>query len=216
MDSDLWTTRLLAASRRYQSRSAHEGGDVDGDDESRPEFLCPFCAEEFDVVGLCCHVDEAHPVEAKNGVCPVCAKRVGMDLVGHMTVQHGSLLKVQRKRRFRKGGSNLTISTLRKELRERNIQSLLGGFQSLVSSSSTEPDPLLSSFMYNLPVVDEPARVKPKSSVEASSVKESSIEDSSKRKIQQTPLSDKDQEERARKCGFVQGLLLSTFLDDNL
>ncbi|CAL5365816.1 unnamed protein product [Camellia sinensis] len=49
MDSDSWTTRLLAASRRCQSRFAHGGGDVDGDDELRPEFLCPFCAEEFDV-----------------------------------------------------------------------------------------------------------------------------------------------------------------------
>ena len=40
----------------------------DGDDELKAEFLCPFCAEDFDVVGLCCHIDEDHPVEAKNGV----------------------------------------------------------------------------------------------------------------------------------------------------
>lgn len=31
-------------------------------------FLCPFCAEDFDIVGLCCHIDEDHPIEAKNGV----------------------------------------------------------------------------------------------------------------------------------------------------
>lgn len=42
--------------------------EIDGDDESRAEFLCPFCAEDYDVVGLCCHIDEEHPVEAKNGV----------------------------------------------------------------------------------------------------------------------------------------------------
>ena len=42
--------------------------DIDGEDESRPEFLCPFCAEDFDVVGLCCHIDEEHSIEAKNGV----------------------------------------------------------------------------------------------------------------------------------------------------
>jgi hypothetical protein len=23
----------------------------------------------FDIVGLCCHIDEEHPMEAKNGVC---------------------------------------------------------------------------------------------------------------------------------------------------
>lgn len=43
--------------------------ETDGDDEIKAEFLCPFCAEDFDVVGLCCHIDEEHPVEAKNGVC---------------------------------------------------------------------------------------------------------------------------------------------------
>lgn len=42
--------------------------ETDRDDDLRAEFLCPFCAEDFDVVGLCCHIDEEHPVEAKNGV----------------------------------------------------------------------------------------------------------------------------------------------------
>ena len=27
-------------------------------------------------------------------VCPVCGKRVGMDLVGHITMQHGNFLKI--------------------------------------------------------------------------------------------------------------------------
>ena len=34
--------------------------------------------------------------------------------------------------------------------------------------------------------------------------------------MQPSPLSDKDQKEKAKQCEFVQGLLLSTFLDDNL
>lgn len=38
------------------------------DENSRAEFLCPFCAEDFDIVGLYCHVDEEHPVEVKNAV----------------------------------------------------------------------------------------------------------------------------------------------------
>lgn len=46
----------------------HVGDEIDGEEESRPEFLCPFCAEDFDMVGLCCHIDEEHPVEAKSGV----------------------------------------------------------------------------------------------------------------------------------------------------
>lgn len=42
--------------------------EIDGDDDIREEFPCPFCSEYFDIVGLCCHIDEEHPVEAKNGV----------------------------------------------------------------------------------------------------------------------------------------------------
>ncbi|MED6124483.1 hypothetical protein PIB30_059328 [Stylosanthes scabra] len=80
MDSDSWiSARLSTASRRYYSRSdlyvggVHEdsdgggGGGGGGGDDFRAEFLCPFCADEYDVVGLCCHIDEDHPREAKNG-----------------------------------------------------------------------------------------------------------------------------------------------------
>lgn len=42
--------------------------EIDGDDDIREEFPCPFCSEYYDIVGLCCHIDEEHPVEAKNGV----------------------------------------------------------------------------------------------------------------------------------------------------
>ncbi|CAN7059244.1 unnamed protein product [Brassica rapa subsp. trilocularis] len=34
----------------------------------KSEFFYPFCADVFDTVGLCCHIDEEHPVKAKNGV----------------------------------------------------------------------------------------------------------------------------------------------------
>ncbi|XP_059433634.1 protein DEHYDRATION-INDUCED 19 homolog 4-like isoform X2 [Corylus avellana] len=218
MDSDAWTARLSNASRRYHSRSdLYLGGgheEIDGDDESRAEFLCPFCAEDYDVVGLCCHIDEEHPVEAKNGVCPICAKRVGTDIVGHVTMQHGNFLKVQRKRRFRKGGSNSTFSILRKELRDGNLQSLFGG-SSCIVSSNTEPDPLLSSFIYNAPIVDETQSVQPRSLVEASLIKESSKEDFLERNVKQLLLSDKEQEEKTRKCEFIQGLMMSTVFDDD-
>ncbi|OAP03920.1 hypothetical protein AXX17_AT3G06630 [Arabidopsis thaliana] len=61
-----------SSSRRCQSRSdLYLGGgyeDLEGEDDLKAEFICPFCAEDFDIVGLCCHIDEEHPVEAKNGV----------------------------------------------------------------------------------------------------------------------------------------------------
>lgn len=135
MDSgDLWSSSRLSSTsfsslaRRYQLRSeALLGDDFVVEDEFKQEFSCPFCAEEFDIVGLVCHIDEEHQVEVKQGVCPVCAKKVGVDMVGHVTMQHGNILKVQRRRRSRRGVSNSMFNILKKELQEGDRQSLFGG-----------------------------------------------------------------------------------------
>ncbi|XP_028770874.1 protein DEHYDRATION-INDUCED 19 homolog 3 [Neltuma alba] len=221
MDADSsWAARLSSASKRYQSalqsRSDMFMGfdENDGDDDIREEFLCPFCSEYFDIVGLCCHIDEEHPMEAKKGVCPVCALTVGFDMVAHITLQHGSIFKMQRKRKSRKGGSYSTLSLLRKELREGNLQSLFGGSSCTVSSSNAAADPLLASFI--LPVADELASSQPRFPTESRSTKKISDENVSRRNVETSPLSVKDKEERAKRCEFVQGLLLSTIFDDNL
>eukprot|EP00249_Psilotum_nudum_P012300 c23707_g2_i1 orf=270-689(+) len=46
--------------------------------------------------------------------CPICSAKVGNDLVGHITLHHGHLFKMQRRRRLRKAGaaSNSTVSLL--------------------------------------------------------------------------------------------------------
>ncbi|ONI04335.1 hypothetical protein PRUPE_6G316400 [Prunus persica] len=187
MDGDSWSARLSTASRRYQnalqSRSDMFMGfeEFDGDDDIREEFPCPFCSEYFDIVGLCCHIDEEHPVEAKNGVCPVCAMRVGVDMVAHITLQHGSMFKMQRKRKTRNGGAHSTLSLLRKELREGNLQSLFGGSSCILSSSNAAPDPLLSSFI--LPMADDFVSVQPHFSIETSSAKKSIDERLSERYV---------------------------------
>lgn len=59
---------------------------------------------------------------------------------------------MQRRRRLRKGGGySSAYLTLKKELREANLQSLLGGSSSFASSTNIDSDPLLSSFMFNPP-----------------------------------------------------------------
>ncbi|KAF8394619.1 hypothetical protein HHK36_020833 [Tetracentron sinense] len=151
----------------------------------------------------------------KNGVCPFCAMRVGVVMVGHMTIQHGIIFKMH-ERIFRRGGSHSTLFILRKELLDGNIKSLLGGSSCIVSSSSTTPDPLLSAFIYNynMPMVDESERIKLHSSTETSLIKESSNKNVLERNVQPSlPLLDKDQEEKARSCKFVKGLLLSPIRD---
>ncbi|CAL1413136.1 unnamed protein product [Linum trigynum] len=213
MASDTWGSRF-STTRRYQSRpDPFEEGEME--DDSKAEFLCPFCAEDFDILGLCCHMDEEHPVETKNGVCPVCAKRVGMDIIGHITTQHQNFFKVQRKRRLRKGGSNSPFVILRKELRDGSFQSLLGGTSYFVSS--TEPDPLLSSFMFSPAGLNEPKSIPPTAATDvATSPAMVMIEESLEREVEPSSkaVSDKDQEERSRRCEFVRGLVLSTILDE--
>ncbi|XP_010486205.1 PREDICTED: protein DEHYDRATION-INDUCED 19 homolog 4-like [Camelina sativa] len=213
--------------RRCQSRSdLYLGGgggggggggyeDLEGEDDLKAEFICPFCAEDFDIVGLCCHIDEEHPVEAKNGVCPVCTKRVGLNIVGHITTQHANFFKVQRKRRLRRGGYSSTYLALKKELREANLQSLLGGSSSFTSSTNIDSDPLLSSFMFSPPSLNESANKAATPVVtEENSATKVSYRESLKRDIQEAPLSGEDQE-KAKKSEFVRGMLLSTMLGDD-
>ncbi|MCL7037739.1 hypothetical protein MKW94_026857 [Papaver nudicaule] len=100
MDSDSWSDNSLSTSKRYQSRTDlynNSYEEYDSDDEPvvpMTEFPCPFCSEDFDIIGLCCHIDEEHPVEAKTGECPVCGLRVGMDMIAHITMQHGQFFKI--------------------------------------------------------------------------------------------------------------------------
>ncbi|KAG4135570.1 hypothetical protein ERO13_D08G223900v2 [Gossypium hirsutum] len=220
MDADTWSVRLSSASKRYQSSLESRSNmlmgfeEIDEEDDIREEFPCPFCSEYFDIVGLCCHIDDEHPVEAKNGVCPVCALRVGVDMVAHLALQHGNIFKMQRKRKSRKGGSHSTLSLLKKELREGNLQTLLGSSSCIVSSSNSAPDPLLSLFI--LPMIDDFVSDQPPFPTETSRNNKSSDVKKSERTIQSSPLSVKDQEEKAKRCECVQGLLLSTIVDDIL
>ncbi|KAL9249527.1 DEHYDRATION-INDUCED 19 homolog 7-like protein [Drosera capensis] len=226
--------------RRFQSSKSEVylgGEDGEIEEECKQEFLCPFCGEEFDVVGLFCHIEEEHPVEVRNGVCPVCAKRVGMDMVYHITMQHGNILKISflllifygslsvlsvllRKRRSRKGASSAIFSLL-KELRDVNLQSLLEGSSYPQFSSNSDldidqnpdPDPLLSSFIYSSPSTDGHGKGVP--AEEASSPVETKSQNVAESN-QRPQLSDKDEEEQARRSEFVQQTLLSTILDDIL
>ncbi|KAL8061566.1 hypothetical protein ABFS82_02G093200 [Erythranthe guttata] len=229
MDANSWAARLSSASKRYQSALQTRSGmkwdgfdaemlmgfeEIEVDDDIREEYPCPFCSDYFDIVGLCCHIDDEHPVEAKNGVCPVCSMRVGVDMVAHITLQHGNIFKMQRKRKSRKAGSHSTLSMLRRELREGNLQSLFGGSSCVVSSTNAAPDPLLSSFI--LPMVEDYETAPTHSSAESALVKKTTTATNSERKVKQAPMSIKDKEEKAKRSDFVQGLLLSVMLDDIL
>ncbi|XP_042415706.1 protein DEHYDRATION-INDUCED 19 homolog 2-like [Zingiber officinale] len=132
-------------------------------------------------------------------------------MVTHITTEHASIFKIQRRRRLRKGylGSYSTHSLLRKDLHEDNLHSLLGDS---IGTSNAAPDPLLSSFMFNVPVVDT-SDEQPEPLAEETSAGKVSDE---KLVESATPShSDKNLEESARRSEFVRQLVLSTMFDDD-
>ncbi|KAJ3687473.1 hypothetical protein LUZ61_016637 [Rhynchospora tenuis] len=204
MEADSWS-RLSAASTRHSRFGDVFLGfeEVDGgDDELKAEYPCPFCSDDFDLVGLCCHIDDEHPVEVKTGICPVCMERVGMDLVGHLTSQHPSFFKMQQKRRKSRRGN-----------RKDNFQALFGGSGFANLQSSAAPDPLLSSFISNLPAINlsKDTRSKPLDERDADS---ESLEKTTVQRIEPS-IPVEEQEERARRSQFAQGLVLSTIFDED-
>ncbi|KAK9201912.1 hypothetical protein WN944_017121 [Citrus x changshan-huyou] len=197
MDYSRYFGLSTSSSRNYQSTLKSQFADfcidfedIEEDDyeevKGEYEYPCPFCSEDFDLVGLCCHIDEEHPVEAKSGVCPVCVTRVTMDMVDHITTQHGNI-------------SNISFTRS----------------SSSVSSSKKTSDPWLS-FIYNMPTADESESIQPALSTGEGAEDKSSCEKTFETNAQQSSLSDEDHLEKANRSNFVQGLLFSTIMDDGL
>nr|GMD10276.1 protein DEHYDRATION-INDUCED 19 homolog 4-like [Ipomoea batatas] len=145
-------------------------------------------------------------------------------MLSHITLQHGHLKYLQRRRRLRRLAipSSQALSLLGRDLREAHLQVLLGGggyrSGSAKSSSAATNDPLLQSLVLNFPG-SEADKIS-KSLV-------SSIEDTNSKnatpqhiwKLSFDPsLSSEEREKRIQqatgKAIFVQDLLASTLLAD--
>lgn len=78
----LWGFNIEADNNSYvdveDSNEIEEHDDDDDDDNEKDDdhdvmsgLACPFCSEDFDVLGLCCHIDVDHHKEAKAAVTPL-------------------------------------------------------------------------------------------------------------------------------------------------
>ncbi|XP_010422620.1 PREDICTED: protein DEHYDRATION-INDUCED 19 homolog 5 isoform X2 [Camelina sativa] len=173
------------------------------DDETAVEYPCPFCSDDYDLVELCHHVDEEHQLDANNGICPVCSRRVKMHMVDHITTQHRDVLKLFK---------DETYSTFSPGTRK-YLQSLMDEPLSTIDTSKSVPDPLLS-FIYNPPSQNQSKLVLPDLSGEASLEEKSSVRDSTDKDGKLlSPLSDTELLEKALKREFVQGLISSAIFD---
>lgn len=68
----LWIFFLIVVIDDYneeeeETEEEYEGEEVNDvqNEEKSEELACPFCLEDFDVLGLCCHIDADHRMEVK-------------------------------------------------------------------------------------------------------------------------------------------------------
>ncbi|KAK1286948.1 hypothetical protein QJS10_CPB20g01870 [Acorus calamus] len=232
MDSDLWISRLAAAKRQYSLHQQHQSHQSDRfgvddfeveEEEVRPDFPCPYCYEDHDIASLCTHLEDEHPFESKVTVCPICSVKVSRDMLSHITLQHGHLFKLQRRRRLRRVAlpNSQALSLLGRDLREAHLQVLLGGSgyrSSNSNASNAATDSLLSSLVLNFPASDVEEISK---SAVAIAEDTSTKKTASTQTFKPSLYSSLSHEERERKlkqatvrAKFMQDLLLSTFLSN--
>ncbi|KFK30796.1 hypothetical protein AALP_AA6G027100 [Arabis alpina] len=185
-----------------------EGDDDDDDDDDMVvDYSCPFCSDDYDLVGLCRHIDDEHQLDANNGICPVCSRRVKMHMVDHITTQHRDVLKLEQKQRLYKDESNSSWSPGTKTY----LQTLINEPLLRNHTSKSVPDSLLS-FIYNPPSLNDSKLLLPDLSTsmeENSSIKAPAEKDGKSL----SPLSDTELLEKAKKREFVQGLISSAIFD---
>ncbi|KAL5223691.1 hypothetical protein ABZP36_010330 [Zizania latifolia] len=212
MDMDAWE-RLTADARRHDALLGLEEAEGSHDEgREAAELACPFCDEEFDGFGLCCHIEDDHPEETRAGVCPICYDGVGMDVVGHITSQHPSFFKGKwRNRRVSHGSHSSMRAAMKKDVGY--MQHHYGG-SLRAASLNTEPDPLLSSFVGNFNDINLPKDVH-QEFLDEMDDKSDSIEQKAMESADE-PLLPEVKEERTRRSQFVQGLVLSLMFDDIL
>ncbi|XP_028118130.1 protein DEHYDRATION-INDUCED 19-like [Camellia sinensis] len=159
----------------------------------------------------------------RSEVCPICSIKVVSNMLSHITLQHGHLFKMQRRRRLRRVAipNSQALSLLGRDLREAHLQVLLGGSgyrSSNANSSNAVNDPFISSLILNFPSSKSKDILKSVlSSADDSSVK--SVTSSPIWKASFDPsLSYEKREKRKRQAAervvFLQDLLVSTLLDD--
>ncbi|KAL8160704.1 hypothetical protein V2J09_002241 [Rumex salicifolius] len=239
MDDQLWSYGRLTSSKYNHAANKSASYDfyddyeeVDVDEDLEAEYICPFCSEEFDILGLCCHIEEAHPVESKKGICPICGVLVGVNLIDHVAMEHEYVNRISflqmcpskyisldsLTRNYRGDHDERdfnTISILQKEMDDRSLESLLMRPPSGGYSLNVAADRLLTSFIGNYSSTAD-VRSMPSSSEDICHEEKPSSENILERAMENLSVKDENKEEKARRCKFVHSLLFSTILDDGL
>ncbi|XP_057950685.1 protein DEHYDRATION-INDUCED 19 homolog 6-like [Malania oleifera] len=212
MDLDFWASRVHSAKHfaAVQAARLHSDNhlildDSEGDDDARACFPCPFCCVDIELAVLCSHLQEEHCFDFRNAVCPICAANLGKDVMGHFREQHAHSLKRRRKAHRSSLWMN-NPATLGKELRE--LSSFLGSTttNSRGIPHDSAPDPLLSPFLCNIPLLDLEVNQQDKYSMKGFST--TSDVKSSEPSIMNEG-NEQDYKERIQRAAFCQELVFS-------
>ncbi|KAJ0441215.1 putative drought induced 19 type, zinc-binding protein [Helianthus annuus] len=155
---------------------------MDGDDDVRAWFPCPFCYVEIEIPVLCCHLQEEHCFDLKNAVCPICAANLGKDAIAHFTSHH--VHSIKRRRKSSKSGFWSNGASHTREMADRG------------NMDETTSDPL-SAFLCNIPI----SELQQEQVANATSAINSGTNEVEK---------VKDHEEKRHRAAFVQQLIFST------
>ncbi|KAL6997084.1 hypothetical protein U1Q18_007206, partial [Sarracenia purpurea var. burkii] len=174
MDVDFWASRVHSAKHFSALQAArlihHSDNQLNMDDSEGDDayFPCPFCYVEIELRALCTHLQEEHCFDFKNAVCPLCAANLGKDAIEHFMVQHSHSVK-RRKRTQKSGFWSNSSAMLGKDLRE--LSSFLGAnsMSGRGGVHDSAPDPLLSPFIWNIPLPDNKSNQEDECSSNAAS-----------------------------------------------
>ncbi|CAN8295877.1 unnamed protein product [Cochlearia groenlandica] len=219
MDDDMWTVSSSGSSISYRSaiatkyQSEEEEEEDDDDDDRSADYPCPFCSDDYELVELIHHISEEHDVEANHGICPVCSKSVKMHMVDHITTHHRDLLKISFFEQKQTSYEDDPYSS------DKYHQSVLDELHSSLNHhrayKSVVSDEYLS-FINNSSLPDQTKKLGKTDSIAEENRKKLIKDHWTERESKSVSplLSDSEQLEKANKCEYVQGLLLSAMFDD--
>ncbi|KAI3761385.1 hypothetical protein L1987_51799 [Smallanthus sonchifolius] len=188
MDLDFWGSRPHSAKHHHfhtlqsdRLNSSDNNLTMEGDDDVRAWFPCPFCYVEIEIHVLCCHLQEEHCFDLKNAVCPICAANLGKDATAHFTSHH--VHSIKRRRKSPKSGLWSNGSSHTREMADRG------------NMHETTPDSL-SAFLSNISF----------SELQEEQVSSVTSDIKSTNEVEKV----KDHEEKRHQAAFVQQLMFST------
>ncbi|CAN1292715.1 Protein DEHYDRATION-INDUCED 19 homolog 5 [Linum perenne] len=214
MEDDKWSNDNYQLDPKFLSDLCIDFESLEDTDEYlMADYPCPYCGEDFDLVELCCHIDDEHQFDSNSEMCPVCGLNDDMDMVGHITSLHGDMAHSLQKLKRRKGDLRSSLSLLKKDSEDEELSLYSRPCATTIVSHT---DPFLS-FIQSMPSLNKAENAQPFHSSQIDAGKGKS-EDKQCYRVggSPPPLSVKEHTEKSKRSEFVQGLVLSTIFNDEL